>query len=112
MKAAKIINIAHNFSRFPAGRYKSDGPFSGELFRDDFLVPVLKSGTPVSLELDGVRGYGSSFLEEVFGGLVRLGYSSQELTRLISLRCSDPSIVDEINDYIHNGVEDHGNARG
>ena len=70
-----VLSIANQFSRFPAGRYRSDGPYSGERFRDDFLLPALqaasKNGTHVVVELDGVLGYSSSFLEEVFGGVVR-----------------------------------------
>ena len=59
----------------PGGRYRKDGPFSGEQFRDDILVPKLLAAADrneeVVVELDGVAGYGSSFLEEVFGGLIR-----------------------------------------
>lgn len=32
-----IINIAIEYSRTPGARYISDGPFSGEDFRDNFL---------------------------------------------------------------------------
>ena len=66
----------------PGGRYRKDGPFSGEAFRDDVLVPELLAAAgkneQVIVELDGVAGYGSSFLEEVFGGLVRRGVMTQK----------------------------------
>lgn len=95
------IEIAQAFSKFPAGRFKSDGPFSGEKFRDDILVPALKSGVRVRVLLDGVAGYGSSFLEEAFGGLVRkkLVPKSDLLTR-VELVASDPSLVEEIKEYM------------
>ena len=67
----KQIDISKNFSDVPAGRYKTDGPNSGERFRNDLLMPALQTGEKVGVILDGAEGYGSSFLEEAFGGLVR-----------------------------------------
>ena len=67
----KRIDICKHFSDVPAGRYKTDGPNSGERFRNDFLLPALHAGKKVEVILDGSEGYGSSFLEEAFGGLVR-----------------------------------------
>ncbi len=65
------IDVAKDFGRFPAGRFRSDGRYSGERFRQEFLVPALKKGGIVTVEMDGAAGYGPSFLEEAFGGLVR-----------------------------------------
>lgn len=96
------INVARDFTRWPAGRYRADGPFSGEVFRDDILVPALAKAEVVEVELDGTRGYGSSFLEEAFGGLVRLGRftSEQLLKRLRVISNDDPSLSQEIRTYI------------
>ncbi|UZR29053.1 STAS-like domain-containing protein [Methylococcus mesophilus] len=99
-----IINIAKQFSRYPAGRLKDDGPFSGERFREEFLEPVLRSDGHAVVEFDGARGYGSSFLEEAFGGLVRLGYPREKIKQAFSLLSSDRSLIDEINDYIEHGT--------
>ncbi|MBI4800428.1 MAG: STAS-like domain-containing protein [Desulfarculus sp.] len=89
--AKNIINIASDFSQFPAGRYRSDGGFSGELFRDDFLVPSLNEFDVVEVILDGAEGYGSSFLEESFGGLVReKGFSEADLKKRLVIVCSSP----------------------
>jgi hypothetical protein len=66
------LSVARAFSEFPAGRHPDDGPYSGERFREEFLVPNLKSDDSIlEVDLDGTMGYGSSFLEEAFGGLVR-----------------------------------------
>lgn len=82
----KTINIAKDFSRFPGGRYRSDGPHSGEEFRDDVLAPALKTGTSVILVLDGVAGLPSSFQEEAFGGLVRRhGFTAHQLETALQL---------------------------
>lgn len=101
----KNINVATDFSRYPAGRYMSDGPYSGERFRNEFLRPVLDSKDTAIIELDGVRGYGSSFLEEAFGGLVRAGYDVGRIKSAFKLQASDSSIVAEIEEYIEHGAE-------
>lgn len=102
----RIIDVGKDFSRYPAGRYETDGPFNGELFRKKFLVPLLNSKEPVTIELDGTAGYGSSFLEESFGGLVRLGYSVADITSLIKLNSEDASLIEEIQEYINDAGSD------
>lgn len=94
------IRIASDFSRHPAGRYISDGPYSGEAFRKKFLEKPLNDGEIVVVDLDGTRGYGSSFLEEAFGGLVRFGLPKDQLVKSIELRTSRPSLKQEIVDYL------------
>lgn len=96
------IRIASQFSRFPAGRFNADGPYSGQAFRDRFLVPALGKGKPFIVELDGTAGFGSSFLEEAFGGLVRAGCSPDIILGLMTLKSSDESLVEEIKEYIAN----------
>lgn len=95
-----VINVARDFSRYPAGRFRDDGPFSGAVFREQFLEPAIATNRRVIVELDGVRGYGSSFLEEAFGGLIRSGVSVDTVKSLLLLRSSDPSLVEEIQDYL------------
>ena len=96
-----IIDIATDFSRYPGGRCIDDGPHSGERFRKDFLLPVLKSGQHAKIKFDGARGYGSSFLEEAFGGLVREeGFEPAKILDAFELESSDESIVEEIKEYI------------
>lgn len=65
------------FSATPYGRYSTDGPSNGETFRVDRLKPLLINPEvdEVRVYLDSVRPgyeYGSSFLEESFGGLIRV----------------------------------------
>ncbi|RLW63946.1 MAG: DUF4325 domain-containing protein [gamma proteobacterium symbiont of Stewartia floridana] len=97
-----VLNIAEKFSRYPAGRFNSDGPYSGEKFRDDYLVPAIKGKKSLVVDLDGTRGYGSSFLEEAFGGLVRAGYTKEAILSVITLKTDDDSLLLEIMDYIDN----------
>jgi hypothetical protein len=95
------VNIAKDFSRFPAGRYKEDGPFPGQVCREKLLVPPLRKYEKVQVELDGTRGYGSSFLEEAFGGLIReSGFSESELKQKLEIITADSARKDEIWTYI------------
>jgi STAS-like domain of unknown function (DUF4325) len=70
----KTIRVA-DYTRSPGGRFVSDGPYSGEWFRDEVIRPVLQAALrdheQLEIELAGTSGYGSSFLEECFGGLIR-----------------------------------------
>lgn len=96
------INIARDFSKFPEGRLLSDGEHSAEAFRDNILAPAIAGGGMVVVELDGGLGYGSSFLEEAFGGLVtKHGLDCQNL-ELVS---KDESLVLLIGKYIAEASE-------
>jgi hypothetical protein len=88
--ACTTIRIATDFSRTPGGRYREDGDFSGEQFREEFLVPALDNPEGVIVFLDDTDGYPSSFLEEAFGGLVRAGFSNADLQRRLVIRNDDP----------------------
>ncbi|MGE0322247.1 MAG: STAS-like domain-containing protein [Polyangiaceae bacterium] len=71
-----------DFSLTPGGRYKAEGYFSGEEYRDSILLPALERAEKVIVNLDRPHGFTSSFLEEVFGGIVRkLG--KQALERVV-----------------------------
>ena len=93
------IRLADEFSKHPAGRYKTDGPYSGELFRERYLIPIINNHEKTVINLDGARGYGSSFLEEAFGGLARI-YSSDLVESLIVLDSRDSNLVQRIKTYI------------
>lgn len=95
------VNIAKDFTRYPAGRYKRNGKTSGEEFREKFLEPTLITGDSVVVELDGTIGYGSSFLEEAFGGLARsLKLSASQLSDRLKLVSDNAALRQEIEQYI------------
>lgn len=100
-----VVNVARDFSKYPAGRYLEDGPASGQAFRDKFLIPALKEERRLAIELDGTRGYGSSFLEEAFGGAVRVGFAPNIVKQTFTLISDDKSLVAEIHDYIEHGSD-------
>jgi hypothetical protein len=93
MTNAVEFSIARQFSPFPGGRTRQDGPFSGVAFRDDVLRPLLQKHALVVLNLDGVAGLPSSFWEEVFGGLIRQeALQVSEIGERLKLRTSEPEL--------------------
>lgn len=95
-----MISIAKDFTQTPAGRYISDGPFSGQKFRDELLIPALNTGNKIEIDLDGALGFGSSFLEEAFGGLVRAGFKAKDLRSKITIHSSLSTYHDRVWRYI------------
>ncbi|HCR4037705.1 TPA: STAS-like domain-containing protein [Morganella morganii] len=95
-----------DFSRFPGPRYKHLGEFSGEEFRDDILVPeLIANNGDIEVNLDGVFGYGSSFLEETFGGLSRCEIDKNLILKLReNIVSSDESIKQEVISYINDSL--------
>jgi len=96
--------IAEMFSRTPGARYRTDGPFSGEQFRDEILEPrfveAQRTGVGLTIVLDGTTGYATSFLEEAFGGLARK-YGPAEVAKMIAfLSNDDPDLPVEIREYV------------
>ncbi len=104
-----IIDVAKDFSRYPAGRVPEDGDNNGTRFREHILVPALKDAqrnhTTVVVDIDGVRSFGSSFLEEAFAGLIHLGkFNRNDVKKLLEVRCTKPHLFifrDAITSYIN-----------
>jgi hypothetical protein len=65
------------------------------------LVPALRAERQVLVNLDGVEGYGSSFLEEAFGGTIReAGFTAAELHEKLVIETVDPAWLAEVWHYI------------
>lgn len=94
-----------DFTRTPGPRHRDEGEFSGEQFRDEYLDPRFQTareeGKTLLVDLDGTSGYASSFLEEAFGGLVRL-HSVDAVTETVRVKSDTrPWYKDEVeNEYI------------
>ena len=107
------VKISSDFSRFPSGRYHpEDGNITGQLFRERFLEPHLKNGDEIlEVDLDGVVGYPTSFLEEAFGGLIRAGFPMpllQERLKIIAHEQRRVFDVKRVWRYIEDAA--HNNA--
>lgn len=97
------INISKDYSKTPGGRYRKEGNYSGEDFREKVLIPnykrAIENGEKLRVTLDGGYGYGSSFLEEAFGGLVReLKIVNIGLFEIIS--DEEPQLVIDVKNYL------------
>ena len=91
------ISIAQDFSKYPAGRYPADGEFNGTRFRQENLVPHLKESKILVVSFDGTAGFGSSFLEEAFGGLIREeGMTKTFLDKHLRISAEDEGFQDFI----------------
>ena len=68
-------------------------------FRDKILAPALQDEEldKVVVVFDGVAGFGSSFLEEAFGGLARKHQMERSLLdRKLQLKADDPDLQDYV----------------
>lgn len=106
-----VINVAKDFSPIPGARYPKEGDFSGQEFRTKLLSPKLKEAiekkTILLVDLDGTLGYGTSFLEEAFGGLIRSDkFNLGDIKKHLQFSCKDdPTYIEEINSYIEDAYE-------
>jgi hypothetical protein len=81
-----VISVREDFSFCPSGRYREQSPDSGQRFREDFLVPALETSDKVVVDLDGVLGYGSSWLQAAFQDLIEVdGYPPEYLRSKIQV---------------------------
>ena len=104
-KSVMKINVAKDFSKNPSGRYIEDGKTSGEVFLKNVLLPAVRTYDIVEINFDGVRGYGSSFLEEAFGGFIReTKMSLVEFFKKVKIITQDPLLEQEIKGYLEEEV--------
>lgn len=88
MEGSTRYEVAKQFSRFPGGRRRSHGAHSGEEFREDVVIPLLKQFEFVEFDLTGSAGYSSGFLDEAFGEIGEM-LGLEEARRRIALLASD-----------------------
>lgn len=96
-----------DFSEFPGPRYINLGPDSGELFRKKVLLREIEENKgELAVVLDGAFGYGSSFLDEAFGGLIRDGVPKEIVLKICDNLVSeeDPSLKLEITQWVRDAI--------
>jgi hypothetical protein len=106
-----IIKIAKDFSYAPGPRYIHEGKNSGELFRTTILHHAMKeailSKQKLTVDLDGTGGFGRSFLEEAFGGLIRIDKMSYQsiLDVLEVISNEQPLLKEKVYSYLKKAHE-------
>ena len=98
------INVSKDFTNIPGGRFISEGKFSGEEFRNEILYPAYKEavsrGCKIEVNLDGCYGFATSFLEEAFGGIVRIE-KNKKFKEILSIVSEDrPDLIHKVFQYI------------
>ncbi len=99
------FSIAREFTTTPSARKVSEGKYSGSELRailSPLIRDAIRSKQHFTVILDGTAGYGTSFLEEVFGGLVRDEHFNKNDLKsyLIIISEEDPDLICEIWDDI------------
>lgn len=98
------LNVASEFSQTPGPRFRTEGRYSGEEFRETILRKrfdeAVKEGAKLQVDLDGGYGYATSFLEEAFGGLARLYDPATVLDTLCFKSKEEPYLIEDIRGYI------------
>jgi hypothetical protein len=98
------LSIASEYTPLPGPRFRKQGPKSGEEFRETVLELRFKEaqnkGEAVLVDLDGGYGYGTSFLEESFGGLARIYGPDSVLKTLAFKSDEEPYLIEDIKRYI------------
>ena len=106
------IKIATAFSPTPGPRYIDEGNNSGEKFRIEVLFPkvseAIQTDKKFEVDLDGTAGYGTSFLEEAFGGLIRINkLSYQEIVgRMTLISKEEDYLIDDVNEYLKDAYDE------
>ncbi len=111
----RSITVGTDYSAAPGGRFASHGPHSGEDFRNTVLAPALKDANDqLTVFLDGTAGYAGSFLEEAFGGLVRVcHFAPADLAKRLKVQARDSRYaiyVRMANQYLKDAAAAAGGA--
>jgi len=108
------INVVKEYTDKPGARYESQGSNSGEKFRRTILYPKfmesIEKNEILTVNLDGGYGYGSSFLEESFGGLVRTlkkekNDNYKRVNEIIIISNDNKTWIEKIKGYIKEAIE-------
>lgn len=100
------LSVAEKFSVTPGPRRRVEGKYSGEEFRETRLRDAVREAIArreiLVVVLDGTAGYGTSFLEEAFGGLIRNdGIPLSDLHKWVRLESTEePDLLREVEEYM------------
>ena len=65
-----VISVSQDFTDSPGGDLRKHGPFSGQAFLEDVLMPVWETDAPkIRINFDGLYGAPHTFLRGIFAPL-------------------------------------------
>lgn len=100
------LNVLKEFGPITGFRYYTDGPKSGQEFYEKLLKPkfeeAISCGSKLKIEMDGVEGYLSSFINEAFRKLGEDFGSADVWERLIVEYSESPRVIDKIRKAVYN----------
>lgn len=100
MKTETTLDVS-KYTDMPIGRNNLDGPKNGADYRDNHVIPALNEYSNVKIDFSKTLGTTPSFLEEVFGGLVRKGFiDASSLLSRIQIIYKYESVKNNIKKYI------------
>lgn len=101
MNDSCTINIGKDYTDLPYGRDERDGEYNGKHFRKTVLIPKLRVCDRVVIIMGDALGYGSSFLDEAFAGLIKYeGFSKSEILQKIDFQYHKKSVIQNIYNYM------------
>lgn len=90
-----------SYSKEPFGRYPSDGDSDGQTFRNNFLIPALKTHEIVTIDLDVLHEINSSFIDEAFAGLIKYcDFTFKNLEQRLKFIAKNSDWINEIKWYM------------
>ena len=109
---SEVVLKIKDFSACPGPRYVVEGEYSGEQYRGEILEPSLReciqNDMTLTVDLDGTAGYGTSFLEEAFGGLIRkCNYEYSKIKSVLRLKSDEePYLIEDIENYMREASDE------
>ena len=106
---SNIISIKSSFSPYTGLRHSNVSENSGEDFYHNILNSFFKEnaekGLSIIVDLDGVRGYSPSFIDEAFGNLV-FDFGKELIEKFLTIKSDDkPFWIKAIQDETFNAWE-------
>lgn len=96
--------FVEKFGRHPGGRYKKDGAHSGEKFLEEVLLPAEAANRKTLLDLAGVSGFATSFLDGSFGEFAAR-FGIPRFDELFQIETGDDAtLMDDIREAMENGA--------
>lgn len=105
MKTEITLDVSE-YTDTPIGRDGLDGPKNGADYRDNHVIPEFEKYQIVRLDFTNTMGTTPSFLEEIFGGIIRKKIlTPEELVRRTDVIYKSESVRRNVIKYINEAAK-------